>query len=129
MKKLLVSLALASSALITSAPATAQYYGRPGYDDRYDRYDRGYGFRADNIRERLERIGYRIDRNFERGALTRGEAQRLRWELNNIQRLAQRYSYDGLSGWERNDLERRINWLQNRLQRERWDDDRRGWRY
>jgi hypothetical protein len=133
MKKLLVSIALASSALVAAAPASAQYYGRPGYDDRYDRYDRDgrydRGIWQGNIRERLDRIAFRIDRGFERGALTRSEAQRLRWELNNVQRLAQRYSYDGLSGWERADLERRINWLQQRVQRERFDDDRRDWRY
>ena len=133
MKKLLVSLAAASSALVAAAPDSAQYYGRPGYDDRYDRYDRDgrydRGIWQGNIRERLDRIAFRIDRGFERGALTRGEAQRLRWELNNVQRLAHRYSYDGLSGWERADLERRINWLQQRVQRERFDDDRRDWRY
>jgi hypothetical protein len=123
MKKLIVSLALASSALIAAAPASAQYYGRPDYGRP------GYGFRADDIRERLQRIEYRIDRNFQRGSLTRGEAQRLRSQADNIQRLAWRYGRDGLSGWERGDLERRIGWLQDRLQRERFDDDRRGWRY
>ena len=126
MKKLIVSLALATSALVASAPAAAQTYGRPDYGDRYDRSDRSdRGIWQGNLRERLDRIGYRIDRGFERGAFTRGEVQRLRYELNNVQRLAQRYSYDGLSGRERGDLERRINWLQQRVQQERFDDDRR----
>lgn len=117
MKKLLVSIALASSALVAAAPASAQYYGgRPSYDR---------GIWQGDIRERLDRIAIRIDRGYERGALTRGEAQRLRYELNNVQRLAARYSYDGLSGRERGDLERRINWLQDRVRWERQDDDRR----
>lgn len=110
MKKLIVSLAIASSALIAAAPAAAQ------------------PFRGDNVHQRLQRIEYRIDRNAQRGSLTRAEAVRLRSQTNQIQRLAYRYGRDGMSGWEHRDLERRIDRLQNHLQRERFDGDRRGWR-
>lgn len=123
MKKLIVSLAIATSALIATAPASAQYHGGRDYGRP------GHGFRADNIHQRLQRIEYRIDRNAQRGSLTRAEAFRLRGQANDIQRLAWRYGRDGLSGWERNDLNRRVDRLQNRLQRERFDDDRRGRRY
>jgi hypothetical protein len=112
MKKLIVSLAIASSALIATAPAAAQRYGYPD----------------GNIYQRLERIEFRIDRGAQRGALTRGEAQRLRYEAGNIKRLAYRYGRDGVQAWEHRDLARRVDRLQNRLQRERFDDDRRGWR-
>jgi hypothetical protein len=110
MKKLIVSLAIVSSALIAAAPASAQGWGRGG-----------------NIQQRLQRIDVRIDRNAQRGSLTRAEAQRLRYETNNVQRLAYRYGRKGLTGWEHRDLERRVDRLQNQLQRQRHDDDRR-WR-
>lgn len=120
MKKLIVSLAIASSALVATAPASAQHYG--------DRYQNERFHHAGNIHQRLDRIAVRIDRGFERGALTRGEAQRLRGELNNVARLADRYGYNGLNGRERGELERRIAWLQQRVQDQRRDDDRRYWR-
>ena len=111
MKKLIASLAIASAAMIAAAPASAQGWGRDG-----------------NIQQRLQRIEVRIDRNFQRGSLTRNEASRLRAEANGVQRLAWRYSRNGLTGWEHRDLERRVDRLQNQLQRQRFDDDRRGWR-
>ncbi|GAO38187.1 hypothetical protein SCH01S_09_00340 [Sphingomonas changbaiensis NBRC 104936] len=111
MKNLIVSLAIASSAMIAATPAAAQ------------------GFRGGNgVHQRLQRIEYRIDRNLQRGSLTRAEAFRLRGQANQIERLAWRYGRDGMSGWEHRDLERRVDRLQNHLQRQRFDDDRRGWR-
>jgi hypothetical protein len=41
-KVLLVGVGLAASALLWSGQASAQYYGREGYNDRGGRYDRGY---------------------------------------------------------------------------------------
>jgi membrane peptidoglycan carboxypeptidase len=110
MKKLIVSLAVASAAMIAAAPASAQGWGR-----------------GNNIQQRLQRIEVRIDRNAQRGSLTRNEAQRLRAETNGVQRLAWRYSRNGVTAWEHRDLERRVDRLQNRLQRQRHDDQRR-WR-
>jgi hypothetical protein len=112
MKKLIVSLAIASAALIATAPASAQGYWRGG-----------------NVHQQLQRMEVRIDRSFRLGSLTRGEARRLHRETNGIQRLAWRYGRNGLTGWEHRDLERRIDRLQYQLQRERHDGDRRGWRY
>jgi hypothetical protein len=127
MKKIIVALAMASSALVAAAPASAQYGDRYRQDYRNDRYD-DRGVRGGDVRQRIERINFRIERGIERGTITRREAQRLRYEVNNVSRLAQRYGHDGMSGRERADLERRLDWLQQRVQHERSDDDRRGWR-
>lgn len=140
MKKLLVSLALASTALVASAPAAAQYYGdRDRYDnqrygdryDRDDRYDRGdrYGrgeYRGQDLKPRLDRIQWQINRGLERGNITPREAQRLRWEVNNI--WAQARSFYQTGGYDYREqalLDQRIDRLQDRLRYERRDDDRR----
>jgi hypothetical protein len=110
MKKLMISLALASSALIAATPAAAQGHSRGSI----------YG--------QLDRIELRIDRAAQRGALTRPEVRQLRYQVTDIKRVAYRYGRDGVQPWEHRDLERRIDRLQNHLQNQRFDDDRRGWR-
>lgn len=139
MKKFLVSLVLASSALVAAAPAAAQAYRERPYDGRgyergYDRgYDRGYGerFQRNNwLGQRLDQISYQIQRGMDRGTITPREAQRLRGEHQQLWRVAQRYyATHGLDGRERNDLERRLDRLQQQVRYERRDDDRRGRRY
>lgn len=122
MKKILASLAIAASALVATAPAAAQYYPGPrqGYDQRV--------VRGGDVYQRLDRIALRIDRGHQRGALTNGEARRLRNQLDDIARLEQRYRFDDISRWEWQDLNRRISVLQQRVQDQRRDDDyRRGW--
>lgn len=110
MKKLMISLALASSALLAAAPAAAQWHN-PG-----------------SIYGQLERLEFRIDRAAERGALTRPEIRQLRYQVNDIKRVAYRYGRDGVQPWEHRDLERRLDRLRYDLQRQRFDDDRRDWR-
>lgn len=138
MKKLFVSLALASSVLVAAAPASAQYdrgdrYDRDRYEDRYDRGQRDgwnrYGYRGEDLKPRLDRINYQISRGLQRGMITEGEARRLRGEMGQIWRLSQRFwQSHGYDPRERAELNRRINWLQDQVRFERRDDDRR-WRY
>lgn len=151
MKKLLVSLALASSALVAAAPVSAQYYrdrdDRYDHDDRYDRgddnrydrgYDRGYGNRYDDryggehftrnnwLGQRLDRISYEVRRGVERGTISPREEQRLNYEHQQLWRIAQSYyASNGLDPRERDDLERRLDRLEQRVQYARNDD----WRY
>ena len=132
MKKLLVSLALVSSALVAAAPASAQYYGgRYDRDDyRYDRDDYRYGreYRGQDLQPRLNRINAQISRGMERGLITPREGQRLRWEMGNIwQQARQFYRTGGYDYREQAILDRRIDQLQQRVRFERRDDDRR-WR-
>ena len=144
MKKVIVSLALAASALAAAAPASAQYYGDRGYQDRYydqgygDRYrDRGYGYgngerftRHNWLGQRLDAIGYQIQRGRARGTLTPGEAQRLGFEHRDLWRVAQRYyASGGLDGREREILMQRLDQLQERLQYQQRDGQRGYWRY
>ena len=110
MKKLMISLALASSALIAATPAAAQRHS-PG-----------------SVYGQLDRIEFRIDRAAQRGALTRPEIRQLRYQVNDIKRVAYRYGRDGVQPWEHRDLERRLDRLRYDLQRQRFDDDRRDWR-
>ena len=137
MKKLFVSVALASTALVAAAPASAQYYDRGDrydrdrYEDRYDRRDgwNRYGYRGEDLKPRLDRINAQISRGLQRGMITEGEARRLRGEMGQIWRLSQRFwQSQGYDPRERAELNRRINWLQDQVRFERRDNDRR-WRY
>jgi hypothetical protein len=136
MKKFLVSLALASTALVASAPASAQYYERDRHDDRRydDRGDRGdrYGrgeYRGQDLRPRLDRIQMQISRGLERGNITPREAQRLRYEANSIWAQARNfYRTGGYDYREQAILDERIERLRERLRHERRDDDRRYYR-
>jgi hypothetical protein len=132
MKKFLVSLALASAATVAAAPASAQYQQDRGYPDRVENDRGGYrgDYRGQDLQPRLSRINTQISRGLERGNLTQREAQQLRYEMNSIWAQARNfYRTGGYDYRERNILDRRIDRLQERLQYERRDDDRRGRRY
>ena len=138
MKKLLLSLAIASTALSAAAPAAAQNYGRERqqerYDDRYeDRRDgRGYdqrGYGNADVRPQLHRLSQQITRGVERGNITNGEARRLRGEVQSLWQLASRFHASG--GYDRREsfeLNRRIARVQEQVRFERRDGDRRNWR-
>jgi Spy/CpxP family protein refolding chaperone len=107
MKKLIVSLAAIATAAGIAAPAAAQGYRH---------HDGGM-----NINERQDRIERRIDRGLHRGDLTRREASRLRDDFYRIAHLESRYRVNGLSSWERADLDRRFDRLEAQLRFERRD--------
>jgi hypothetical protein len=124
MRKFLISAALLSVAA-AAAPAAAQDYGR--YGDRYgygDRYDRG----GRQIERQLGQIVERIDRAYQRRLISSNEARRLRNQANDIDRLYDRYSRNGLDWREQQDLQYRIQNLRQRLRWERqegrWEDRR-----
>jgi hypothetical protein len=117
MKTALAALA-AVAAVTVAAPAAAQ-----PYDGRYDRHD-SYGQRGHdgwNINQRQERLERRIERGLRDGTLNWREARRLRAEFRDIARLEARYRYDGLSRWERADLDRRFDRLEAQIRYERHD--------
>lgn len=104
MKKLL-AMAVAVSALAVAAPASAQSW--------------------QNINQRQANLDHRIDVGVRNGSLTRAEATRLRAEFNDLARLEARYrASNGLSDWERRDLDRRFDALSARIRYERndWQD-------
>lgn len=109
---------------------------------RYDRHDdqarndRDRGDRWDdwrnpdggwmNINQRQERLERRIEQGLRSGKITRREAYRLRNEFQAIARLEARYRVNGLSSWERADLDRRFDTLAARIRWERQDGERYG---
>jgi hypothetical protein len=104
MKKVLTSV-LAIAVLATALPAAA----------------------AGRIDEQERRIEQRIDRGMRSGEITRREGFILREQLRDIERLEARYRRSGgLNGWERADLERRLDMLSARVFGARHDCDRRG---
>jgi hypothetical protein len=118
MKTLILPLAAAMA--LTAGVASAQPYGYSNGG-----YDRG-GWTP--IERRLDRLDYRIDQGVRSGQLTRREADRLRNQFQDVARLEARYSRNGLSNWERQDLDRRFDQLSRQIRWERRDGDRRyGW--
>ena len=121
-KKALLSL-LAASAVAIATPTLAQDYGR-GHD-RGGGYNGGWnggGLNGDQVR-----IAQRIDRAVYSGRISRREAQSLRSQLDDYQRLEWRYRRDGLSNWERRDLQGRLDRIERNLREERRDRDGRRW--
>ena len=108
---------LAATAVMTATPVLAQNVtfsigvGSPGYGQdydrgygydrghRYDRYDRGYGY-GNDLQVRAQRLEQRINRVAYNGRVSRGEAQRLSWEMQQYRSLEWRYGRDGLSRQE-----------------------------
>ena len=107
MRKFL-AMAVAASALMIAAPASAQSW--------------------QNINERQARLDQRIDRGVQNGSLTRREAAQLRAEFQEIVRIERAYRMsNGLSSWERQDLDRRFDALSARIRWDRHDNQDRDW--
>lgn len=133
MKKLIATLALGASVLAAAAPASAQSYRADNYDrdGRYDRGDRrgDTGFHPTQMRPRLDRIGEQIRRGMQRGVITRGEAARLNMEQKQIWQVATNYYRSGgVNRRELQDIEFRLDRLQQQVRMERQDGDGRRWR-
>lgn len=112
----------AVSALCMAAPAAAQYRDyRGGYG-----VDTSFDVRIDNLRTRL-------DAGLRNGTITRREAWTLQRQLRDLERLEARYSVNGFTNWERNDLNNRLRMARrdiriadnnswDRYDRLTWDD-------
>ena len=135
MKKLLLAIA-AVGTLGAALPAMADPYDHGGYDrggrGDYSDYRDRVGYRGDygygggrEIGQRTREISFRIDRGVRDGSLDWREARGLRTRLDDIQRLGYRYGRDGLNGWERADLNARLDRLSYEVRAQRPDGDRR----
>ena len=117
-KKILVPALVLASVSAAALPAAAQNYNnRPGYNQNYG------GWQSINVRQ--ANLDRRIDVGLRNGAISRREATRLRNEFNQIARLEQQYRRNGLSLWERTDLDRRFDRLSAQIRTERWDNNNR----
>jgi hypothetical protein len=107
MRKILIS-ALLVGATIASVPASAQ--------------NRGYGNRSDDrIDHQIEQIEDRIRQARQNRRISRGEADRLLRRADQIDRLEDRYSRNGLTRWEVQDLRQRVQNLRSQLRFDRQD--------
>ena len=105
MKKAVI-LAAALVALGGTAPAAAQSnWGN--YANGYDR--NGFEFRLNQLQERIQ---YGV----ERRTISRQEAYQLRDQLRQLNRLERQYGRNGLNRGERRDLQERIQYLQRQIQ-------------
>lgn len=138
MRKVLISVAIASAALAASPAAAQGYYGG-GYNQGGYGYpgDRGLVQRFDSqigqLRNRIERLG-------ERRAISGNEYRALRNHAAELRHRLFRFAQNGLSRGEAQDIADRIDNLRDRIRDERqdgrrynddrrYDDrrDRRGW--
>ena len=106
MKKILISIAAVSAVAAVAVPAAASAQGY-------------------NINQRQDQLERRIDRGIRTGDLNRREAMRLKSELRETARLEYRYRANGLTRWERADLDRRFDRISAMIRYERHDYDRR----
>ncbi|HST92791.1 MAG TPA: hypothetical protein VLJ13_11405 [Brevundimonas sp.] len=117
---------LAASAVMLAAPALAQNvgfsisFGSPGYSQGYGT-GYGYGRGAQDLRYRAERLAQQINRVAYNGRVSRGEAQRLSYELQQYRALEWRYARDGLSQREYAALSYRLDRIEQLLRYERRD--------
>lgn len=81
-----------------------------------------------NINQRQANLYNRIEQGVRNGSITRGEAERLRGRFVALNNLEQRYRRNGLTAWERRDLDQRFNSLSRDIRWQRHDNQNRPWR-
>lgn len=122
MRKFLIPIVAAVSALAVAAPASAQYvqWAPPVY--QYNPYNYGSGFRLTNyVREmqgRVERVRADIRAMQQRHVLSWNEARGLDNQARNLQRRIFMASRNGIGPGEARGLENQIFNLQRRVARE-----------
>ena len=129
MRKFLIPILAAASALAVAAPASAQYvqWAPPVY--QYNPYNYGNGFSyhtfASSMQQRVERIRTDIRVMQQRRVLSWNEARSLDNQAQNLQRRIFRASRNGIGPGEARSLENQIFNLQRWVAREASDWDRR----
>ena len=122
MRKLVLSIAAAASALAIAAPASAQW-APPVY--RYQPYNYGYGFSYHNFARQMENRVQRVRNDIRvmqnRRILSWREARSLEQQAGNLQYRIARASRNGIQPGEARRLENQIRNLEFRVQREARD--------
>ncbi|MEA3057822.1 MAG: hypothetical protein QOF34_637 [Sphingomonadales bacterium] len=119
MRKLMISLAAAGTALAFATPAAAQYYPQQyGYGQQY-----GYnGYGQNNwgqyrqLQARLNNVERQINWLDRRNVVRDDRADRLRHEANNLERQLRFAARNGLNPYEANAINGRISWLERQVQ-------------
>ena len=123
MRKVLISLAVAASALAVATPASAQYFPAP-QGNAYG-YHNNYG-QVRQLQVRINQIQRQISILDRRNILSNREAQRLRNDSRELERRLRIVGRNGLHPQERYDIERRLARLEQRLFRDARDGNRWG---
>ena len=120
MRKLLISVVLATTTLVAVPAAAQQRDHRPGYDRH------GPGRPAvNNLLRQLQQVDVRIQRSAQRRIISPREALSLRRESNQIRGRLGVAARNGINRREFAELQVRVNRLEQRLRIERRDRDRR----
>lgn len=129
MRKFLIPIVAAASAIAVGAPATAQYvqWRPPVY--QYNPYNYGTGFSgytfARSMADRVQRVRTDIRVMRDRRVLSRNEARSLDRQAIRLQDRIFRAQRHGINPYEARSLETQIFNLQRRVAREANDWDRR----
>ena len=121
MRKFVIALAAAGSALAFASPASAQYYPQPqpyGYGGQgYNGYGyNGFGQVQQQLQQRIDALQNRI-RYMDRANVIRDHsADRLKDEARDIEKRLRKSSRHGLNPYELNNLQARIARLEQRVQ-------------
>ena len=128
MRNVLISVAVAASALAFAAPASAQYYPAPqgpvnGHSYGYN--NNTYGA-VRNLQVRIDRLQQRIAHFDSRDRISEKEARRLREESRDIEKRLHRAARYGLNPQEYASVNYRIQRLEQRIYRDANDGNRWG---
>ena len=122
MRKLLITIATAASALAVAAPASAQYYPQT----RGNAYGHNNYGQLRSVQARVDNLQRRIDQLDRRNVLSNHEARGLREDARDLERRIQRNSRNGLNRNEWQQIEYRLNRLEQKLARDA-NDGRGAW--
>ena len=127
MRKLIITLAAAGTALAIATPAAAQYYPQPqGYGQAYGQpgygapYGNAYGYNNNygqyrSLQARIDMIERQINQLDRRDRIRDRTADRLRSEANQIERRLRSAARNGLNPYEANAIQVRIARLEQRV--------------
>ena len=122
MRKVLIALAAAGSALAVANPASAQYYPQPqpyGQAYGYNGYGQngygGYG-QVQQLQQRIDALQNRIRWMDRANVLRDHSADRLKEEARDIEKRLRKSSRYGLNPYELNSIQLRLARLEQRVQ-------------
>lgn len=112
MRKFVISLAAAATALAFASPAAAQYFPQPvGYGSAY-----GSPGETQALQMQISQLRMEIRQLGMSNMLSRGEFRRLDWEAGALDQRIRAAAFNGISPGEGYDIQRRIARLQQRIQ-------------
>ena len=123
MRKFIFTAAIAVSTLAVAAPAAAQWYPPQPQGNAYGYNNHG---QVRPLDARIDAMQRQIKHLDQRDILSEREARDLRSQSNDVERRLRVAARNGFNGWEANDIERRVQRLEVRIQREARDGN--GWR-